>query len=174
MKKIFKISISAYIFLGIVNFILFGRNAYIDQSSFSNYILGKLSFRLIIAIIFGFGLFKLHKKLFSGLYEKSSLLLTSIYILFYVILAFVVNTGIILPLNSIAHSNQITLHGIISDKEFHTGKGASYFLVVKDSTTSKKYNLEVSEKVFDHYQKNDSFNKEFSIGLLGIIYRNEE
>ena len=71
----------------------------------------------------------------------------------------------------------LSIKGVVMNKriELHGGRVTSkvFFLSVTDTVTTQNYYFEVKKFIYDKYERNDVFVKDFNVSKLGMIYRKE-
>jgi hypothetical protein len=179
-KKIYIVSFFiVYLLLAIIGWLSLFSNNYIEINTYSRYQKNYLLLFVSVGIIIWVIILKWIKLVFPEKFWKTNASFISKYFLpvFYIVLFSGINMAICLLFNVDFGTNQrIIVHGFIREKESKsTGRnGRSYYLFINDTTTGKVYKLKVKRGIFLSSQINREFNKELSIGKLGIVYRKEE
>jgi len=94
-------------------------------------------------------------------------------------LFFILNAGWMLFVDFCLPNNEVlSIKGIVLNKriELRSGRGPKriFFLSVTDTITTQNYYFEVKKFIYDKYERNDVFVKEFNVSKLGMIYRKNE
>jgi hypothetical protein len=175
-KRWFGIILFLYTGLSLLDAILFGANAYIEQASWNNYFKEHLLIRLVAALITGILLFMAYRSAMPEQYEKrKDKPAFRIFAPLLMLLAtFLMNTLIILPLNQVG-DKQVVIDGTVAEKYYTTSSkgGRNWFLVVTDKR-QHHYKLQVRKNIYQEYNQDSAFDKTMTEGMLGIIYRKEE
>jgi hypothetical protein len=167
-----------YLVLGLFGFAYFFNNSYFDADAWAHYLGDNWIIRIIVSVIIGLIFFSFYKTLFPAHYEKKKRIGVDYFAPGLVILlALVLNTGILLPLNSIfGYNEKIMIHGIITNKGIMPRSMGDnvYYVNISDTIKKARYYLRVKQNVYTKAKQNDVINKEFYIGKLGIVYRRGE
>jgi hypothetical protein len=179
MKAKLTILFVAYVVLGLGGFLDLGRMNYIDQDGFNDYIRSYIPLRITASALLTWLSWNLYKKYAPEKYEKQKDKWSFRFLspLIFLVLFFVLNTGILLPLNHLSsQQDSIHLAGIVMNKDsrFRSKGGRNYFLSITDTVVSKNYFFQVHKKIYNRFRQDDVFVKDFKKGSLGIIYREEE
>lgn len=178
-RKIVSFLFIVYILLGLAGFFYLGSCAYYEADSFNRYLGAELVPRILIAIVFGLLFLKYYQKAYPELYEKrKNRFGFKVFIpILFSLLALLINIGLLLPYNSLfGYDRKIEVKGIVMNKDIRRGsKGKlNYYVSISDTITTQNYFFHVKRKVYEDLQRNNKIDKEFYVGKLGILYRNEE
>lgn len=94
-------------------------------------------------------------------------------------LFFLFNSGFVLFLDYCFKDAEIlNIKGVVLNKkiEYRSGKGPKrlYYLSISDTVTTQNYYFEVEKFIYDRYNINDVFVKDFNVSKFGMIYRKEQ
>lgn len=173
IKAIYILSIIVYCAVGFCGDFL---NAYVEQTSKDKAMSKYLWQMIVVSLAIGITIFVLFKKAFPRGYEKqNSLSITLIFILF-MILPYPFIRGYALLINEVSTKKSVTINGNVKEKYIkESSKGwRTYFVVVENEQKTWEYEFEVKRSVYDRTPDSAvSFNKEFTMGALGIVYRKD-
>jgi hypothetical protein len=80
-------------------------------------------------------------------------------------------SGIILFINTnFGQPIEINIKGNIIDKFEYSGRGAEFYIIVKDNDNNKTYKFDTFGTETRKYQINDRFEKKMCKGFLGLLY----
>jgi hypothetical protein len=178
-KKMYIVILLIYLALAVGGMADFFSNAWLDGDTWTGFVKKHLAICLLLAGITGMLGFMSFKKIFAAWYEKKRKRYGFDYYFpaLTVLFMFVVNTGIIIAINSVfGYDKKIEVHGIIANTSttYEGRNGMLYYVTIDDTVTHKRYWMRVKKNVFLQSKQNNTINKEFYLGKLGIMYRREE
>jgi hypothetical protein len=178
-KTKFTIVYLIYIILGLTGFFKFTWYAYVEQDSWSKYISGHFLILVCSGIITGGLLFLLYKKWMPDQYgkRKDKIWFKIGMPILYVLLGFVMNTGILLHEDLfLGYAGKLRINGVVMNKNTRSGsKGRKeYFISISDTNSTLNYYFTVKKYVYEQTKRGDVVSKDFNISRLGIIYRKEK
>ena len=168
MKVWFFIAVGVYIFLAIIG----ARDAaYMDLETKRAFFSNRISLLIVLAVVTGAGFFFGFVKLFPKGWSHQKFFVKILLPVIFLGSAFGINRGIAFFANSYTGNQQdILITGKVAGKYSEKKRrGYDYFLLVVD-TNGRPFTFEVSEEAFNETPEGH-FNKQFTIGSLGIIYR---
>jgi hypothetical protein len=155
-------------------------HGYISSNGINNYFedhsTGMLAFYAIMSLLLAWLFFEIYK---SKAKNKMDLYVSPLLLgLFFFFFSFLHRDAQLSFFNSSGSAGDVVVRGIITGKKIVHGRGRSqqrsFFVTVTDSVLRRRYSFNVSDYVFNRTVISDSFNKMFSLGRLGVLYRKEQ
>ena len=174
MRVVFVLSIIVYATLGIAG--LF-EPMYVDVNSNDWFLRKLLPIAIAIAVVVTALYFFWFSKVFSKEYKKQRVLAGIGFYIIFVCISLSFNVGFCKLYNrTVGSQKPVYVKGLIHQRVINKGsKGReSFFITVTDTIGNATWYLRVKKKAFEESgNEGASFDKQFMIGSLGIIYRKD-
>ena len=173
MKLIFFLSIALYLTLAIFGAV---DRDYIDVQKKKQFFDSILIYLILVSVIIGGAYFIWFTRVFPKGFTNQSMIGKILLAVAFIVLSFALNRGALVTCNTFDGGREtVMIQGIVLDKYLTKHRrSTSYYLVIADTLNRERIKLAVSKRVYNSgIELNQSFTKEFRVGLLGIIYRNK-
>ncbi|MHA7002137.1 hypothetical protein [Aeromonas sp. R9-1] len=122
--------------------------------------------------IFIFAFFKVNLSKLKKVLWPNSRYKPWLYCVLVYVLTLFMSCPYIIAANAIAANSDVKLvSGVVVNKFISGSKSNSFNVTVKDSSTTKEFDLTVGEEKFKHLKLGDSYSECFYVGRFGILYR---
>ena len=175
---IFFVVIIVYILIGLMGMFPHG---YIASNGVNDYFQAHftriISFLVLFSLVLAWLFFENVKKVAKT--KKELYVGTVLFGLFFFLFSFLYRDTQLVFYNNSGSISTVRVKGIITDKRIQyaqnrRSKQRTFFVTVTDSILRRETVFTVSDFVYKRTAVPDTFNKLFSVGRLGVLYRREE